>query len=56
MALWSVPIATGTRGGSSQAAGFAVRMYYLHPDFPEYVVDAATTFILAANAADALTH
>jgi hypothetical protein len=131
---FGVPIRRGTWGGSSLAAGYAVRTYYLHqvfpdlvgveetlrgfdyvlgrhpvnnlsyvssvgtqskliaygnnradytfipggmipgvviiePDYPElkdawpflwyeneYVVDAATTFILAANAAAALTH
>jgi endoglucanase len=131
---FGVPIRSGTWGGSANAAGFAVQMYFLHqafpdlvgvddtlrgfdyvlgrhpvsnisyvssvgtsskligygnnradytfipggmipgvviiePDFPElkdnwpflwyeneYVVDAATTFILAANAAEALAH
>lgn len=131
---FGVPFATGTWGGSAEAANFAIGAYYLHqafpniigidytlrgfdyvlgrhpvsavsyvsgvgttskliaygnnradysfipggmipgvvliqPDFPElksewpflwyeneYVVDAATAFILAANAADAITH
>ena len=34
---YGVPIATGTWGGSGQAAYFAVHMYYLHCAFPELV-------------------
>jgi hypothetical protein len=34
---YGVPIATGTWGGSGQAAGFAWQMYFLHQAFPEIV-------------------
>lgn len=34
---FGVPIATGTWGGSSVAAGFAVATYYLHQSFPDLV-------------------
>jgi endoglucanase len=38
---FGVPISTGTWGGSSAAAGFAVGMYYLHQAFPNTIgVDA----------------
>ena len=38
---FGVPISTGTWGGSETAAGFAVRMYYLHQAFPNIVgIDA----------------
>ena len=34
---FGVPISTGTWGGSGAAAGFAIRMYYLHQAFPDMV-------------------
>jgi endoglucanase len=34
---YGVPIATGAWGGSGQAAGFAVQMYYLHQAFPDVI-------------------
>jgi endoglucanase len=34
---YGVPIATGTWGGSGQAAGFAVHMFYLHQAFPDVI-------------------
>ena len=34
---YGVPIATGTWGGSGQAAGFAAHMFYLHQAFPDVI-------------------
>ncbi len=34
---YGVPIGLGTWGGSSQATGFAIQMYFLHQAFPEIV-------------------
>ncbi len=34
---YGVPIATGTWGGSGQAAGFATEMYFLHAAFPDII-------------------